>query len=390
MCIAAIVSGEIDARNVLVCRLSDRRTPHADTLRNQSWLQSGLRYFKAGDIGERFVFARRMRAARQMLHDAVGFPLPAGIGVFRMRDKEEASELESRAVQFGVPLRRLTDNEGRAIIGDTFFEAGFPYYVTPETTFEEAAILDELRARVALKGNTREVATPVTLVEDKSAPCGLVLDLGAVSVRASTTILAAGAGNIPLLNQIGLKPGLQIDKTPLLVITDGSLVPKARVFVDRVRQCSVISHPPNETMPKGCLVIGVEGTSEKDVPFAAPSARRIAATTCERLWAVLPTGLRKSHEARSRITAGFEVMHRSSTSTSTPWISPEFDMFPGLVAAIPGRATLSMDVARTVVKRLRGVGAHDLTQFSEPHWKDAIYMHHTPFYDHLNDREAGG
>ncbi|MFN0252813.1 MAG: FAD-dependent oxidoreductase [Kofleriaceae bacterium] len=390
MCIAALVSQDAPDRDVLVCRLSDRQVPHADTLRNQSWLQSGLRYFKAGQLGDRFRFAKRMYAARKALHDAVAFPLPTGIGVFRMRDEAEATELVARAQQFGVSVQRLDDAQARALLGDTFFESGSPYFVTPETTFEEAAILDELRARVAIRGNAREVAAPVTLVQDKSAPCGLVLDLGSVSIRAATTILAAGAGNIPLLGHVGLQSELQIDTTPLLVITDGAIVPKARVFVDRVRECSVICHPPSAALPKGSLVIGVDGTTQRDVAFAAPAERRIPVALCERLWAALPSSLRASHATQSRVTAGFEVKHRGAMTSSEPWISPGFDGFPGLVAAIPGRATLSMSVASDVVARVRSAGRHQLEHFQEPHWTDAIHMHHTPFYDRMNDREAGG
>lgn len=390
MCIAALLSQDGTGRDVLVCRLSDRSVPHADTLRNQSWLQSGLRYFKAGQFDDRLRFAKRMYVARKALHDAVGFDLPDGIGVFRMRNEAEASELVDRATQFGVALKRLDNAQARAMIGDTFFKAGSPYFVTPETTFEEAAILDELRARVAARGNAHEVAAPVTIAEDGSAPCGVVLQLGDVTIHASTTILAAGAGNIPLLDKLGLKPELQIDRTPLLVIADGTLVPKARVFVDRVRQCSVICHPPNRAMPKGSLVIGVDGTTDEDVPFRPPAERRISSKTYELLWAALPPVLRTSHEMQSRVTAGFEVKHRSSASTSIPWISTGYEKFPGLIAAIPGRATLSMDVAAKVAEQIQSAGVHQLAHFQESRWTDAIYMHHTPFYDHMNDRETGG
>src|ERR1700704_5877990 len=108
MCVASIAIRDAN-RNVLVCRLSDSKAPHADSLRNQSWLQSGLRYFRAGDFGEKFVFARRMQVARRLLHDEVGIALPAGFGVQRMKDEEEAVEFEARAKQFGVAVQRLTD-----------------------------------------------------------------------------------------------------------------------------------------------------------------------------------------------------------------------------------------------------------------------------------------
>ena len=71
MSVAYLAAHEQPQRRVLVCRLSDDQEPFADTLRNQSWLQSGLRYVSALQQNgfsptDAIVFARRMRAWRAL------------------------------------------------------------------------------------------------------------------------------------------------------------------------------------------------------------------------------------------------------------------------------------------------------------------------------------
>jgi glycine/D-amino acid oxidase-like deaminating enzyme len=112
MCVAMIAARA--SADVVVCRLSDARVPHADTLRNQSWLQSGLRYVGDADMHDRLLFAKRMRAARQLLHDELGFALPGGFGVFRMRDEADAADLERKAAMLGVAVHRLRPEDAYA------------------------------------------------------------------------------------------------------------------------------------------------------------------------------------------------------------------------------------------------------------------------------------
>src|SRR5688500_16921024 len=109
MCVAMIAARATS--DVVVCRLSDARVPHADTLRNKSCLRCGLRYVGDAALAERLLFAKRMRAARQLLHEELGFELPRGFGVFRMRDEADAADLERKAATLGVAVQRLSPAE---------------------------------------------------------------------------------------------------------------------------------------------------------------------------------------------------------------------------------------------------------------------------------------
>lgn len=307
MCVAMLASRQEEqqpARAVLLCRLSDAEVPHADTLRNQSWLQSGLRYFELNNIEQRLAFAKRMSNARRYLHEDLGFELPTGFGVFRMKDDADADSLVSKGAVLGVPVQRLAEADAARLIGDVFFESGAFYCATPEITFDEPALLDELRARVKAAGRTLELDEPVELIPAANVSGGLRVRIGNVTLRPATTVLAAGAGNVPLLASLGLSTDLEIQQTPLLVITDGTVIPNARVLVDRVRKFSVVTHPPRPGMPDGAMVIGVDGLTEEDIPFVSPPDRRIARTASDKLWAPLPASLRHTHAARSRVTAG--------------------------------------------------------------------------------------
>jgi hypothetical protein len=384
MCVAMLAARS--GSDVLVCRMPDAQVPHADTLRNQSWLQSGLRYVSTTtDVEARLVFAKRMRAARQLLHDELGLPMPAGFGVFRARDDADAARLEQSATLFGVGVDELSEQEAKAIVGPFVFEAGSRYFATPETRFDEATVLDELRARVAGHRGVRELTSPIALTPDTASP-GYVAEVGSTSLRATTTVLAAGAGNVPLLEQLGLPAELAIDQTPLLVVPRCDLLASTSVFVDRVRRYSIVSHPPTEAMPDGACVIGVDETTQEDVQFAAPQQRKLPVGTASRMWASLPAGL-QSFAASSRLTAGFEIRHAAVSSSSQPWISAPYSGYAGLVASIPGRATLSMSVAQEVVARISG-GARaprTSTAYDGTEWTAPIRMHHEPYYRNLND-----
>jgi hypothetical protein len=216
-----------------------------------------------------------------------------------------------------------------------------------------------------------------------------VISVGGAALRPASAVLAAGAGNVPLLAQLGVTAALRIDRTPLVVIRDASSIPRTRVYVDRLRKLSVVTHP-RSTSPVfrlGTMVIGVDGFTAEDVEFAAPGERRLVPEVEDALWRRLPRRLAIFRD-QSRITAGFEVRHATSSSTSVPWISDPFPGFPGLVAAIPGRATLGMAVAHDVAARLAlepRAGPPPAARTLGAPWRAPIYMHHEPYYDHLDD-----
>src|ERR1700722_15588916 len=115
--------------HVFVARLSDAQVPHADTLRNQGWLQSGLRYL-GRPPDDPHAFGRRMRAAGRDLHEKLAFPHPTGHGILRTVDEADANEFEGRARARGLTVTRLADQDARAELGP-LFEPGSPYLATP-------------------------------------------------------------------------------------------------------------------------------------------------------------------------------------------------------------------------------------------------------------------
>src|SRR5262245_25854744 len=120
MCVAYLAQAE--GHRVLLVRLSDRDVPHADTLRNQGWLQSGLRYMHDSDDSR--VFARRMRAAGRELHTRLALRPPNGYGILRARNDADAAKYLQRGSELRVPIRRLTGEEARGQLGPLYDSSG--------------------------------------------------------------------------------------------------------------------------------------------------------------------------------------------------------------------------------------------------------------------------
>ncbi len=102
---------------VLLLRLRDHERPRADTLRNQSWLQSGLMYIErfSSDRQRGLWLAKRMFfSGRAMLND-LGLPLPgdSDTGVIRVKSVEEGARLveDARLLKIANRVYRIDNRE---------------------------------------------------------------------------------------------------------------------------------------------------------------------------------------------------------------------------------------------------------------------------------------
>jgi len=363
---------------VLLCRLSDAERPQADTLRNQSWLQSGLRYIGPLDEDERTLLAKEMLAGGLDLHDELGIPKPKGFGIVRLGSAAEAEKLERDGARMGVDVVRL-DNQAqiRAVLGE-FYAPDSIYYATPEIPFDEPMLLRRLREVIRDEGGlVREIPEPVEIIPgEDSAEFTIRLDRQTVC-RPRMTVLAAGAGNVPLLESMRLprRPNLELYQTPLLVVPMTTMR-GARIFQDRVRRFSVISHPPSDGIPNGAMVIGtVEGTRTN---FCRAPERRIPRGDLDAFWAI---DCLRQFQLAGRFTAGFEVAVDGKQSVY-PWVSR---LSSNLIAAIPGRATMCMRVAKGIANELGSAVSSEGGVNVGTEWVEQIYMHHDPYYGRLND-----
>lgn len=383
MSVAYLAAQEDRSRRILVCRLSDSREPFADTLRNQSWLQSGLRYVsvlqKRGfDKHGAVTFARRMRSSGRELHEKLGLPVPSGFGIVRLVDKQDEQNFVAEAKLMGIRARRLMTTESSLLVGQ-LHEPGGIYYTTPEVVFDEARLMEELRYKFA--GQVMELPQPISLQRSLSHGLDVIVD-GAV-VAAPTTVLTAGAGSLPLMDSLGFPGRIEATQTPLAVIPAALLphspiAPRARVFVDRAHGFSVVSHPQSARFPQGASVLGA-GYAQS-FQFVPADQRRVPQVDWDDLWAKLPLAL-QTYRGQSRCTAGVEV-----GAVGRADVLPYVDVvLPGLVVALPGRATLAMRVASDVVQRLPTPTTSVALSTGGIDWSASIHMHHEDHYSHLHD-----
>ncbi len=364
--------------SVFVARLSDGQVPHADTLRNQGWLQSGLRY--ARDTDHALGFARKMRLAGQELHDWLALPPPAGFGVLRATDEGEAREYEGRALKLKLSVRRLDDVEAQSELGP-LYQPGFPYLATPEVPFHEGRVLTELRAQLQSPPSIVKEGR-VTLTKASPTTCSVAVD--GVSIRARCTVLAAGAGNVPLLAGLGLEP-LRLRQTPLLVAPCPPGV-EARLFHDRISGFTLVRHDTND----GAKVVIGAGL-QRSVDFVEPLKRKISTADEMALWNRMPQCILDLKE-QARITAGMEP--HVDDEDFRPWIST-VGAFTGLFVAVPGRATIALDAAHNVLELVKThlEGLPEPAPGVDPgpgtEWSGEICMHFEDYYRRLHDVESG-
>lgn len=429
--LTAMLAAE-EGQRVLLFRLSDREKPYAETLRNQAWHQSGILFVDKGKSYPSDLSTKLKEWGRQLVQK-LGIPIPQERGIIRFPE-EKVEDIEAflkNAEALRVKVRRLPEAERRAALG-SFDVEGTLCWEIPDTPFPEALILHRARKRALAAGAVlRELEKPVELIpkhkmsqKDEGSmrytPSGMepgfyLKFAGGLYLEAKQTILAAGAGNYRLLEQLDIQHELFVRRTAMMVICDSQFLNRS-ILVDQKsgNPIAVVRHHPGgktSERPKGCLVIGTR--AGKEVPIEEIFERGIPQEEIDVLCAALPEDLKPEHldhlGVPYRFTAGYEPMWGGKD-----WIRKEdnflktFNQFPGLVLGMPGRATLGLLAATQVLEKM-GVlkesgGSPD--QIEAPRipipqgqrdapdwlpgqdWKDPIWMHYEPFYDDkLNERE---
>lgn len=371
---------------VLVLRQGDNAVPRADTLRNQGWLQSGLCYpLRAFDNESEYrtVAGDTFRRGRELLVSC-GLPLPTGRGVARVSGKGR-TELQFKAdlLRMGESdFRRLESDEARRIVG-ALYEGDSEYFLLPDTPFDEAAVLQHFRA-LAQEHGARfvEFDAPVTFERH-----GVVVRIrsGDLLLESPLTLVAAGAGSLELMRQVGVDPLATLRRTPLLVHSGGQGL-ECSIFVDHVRKFSIVRHTGGATR-EGAVVVGTN-VRTRQAPFVRPEERRIPTEEVASFERQLPHPLQPLVRT-GRFTAGYELIPVEKTEYEV-WVQD----YGNVVLASPGRATLALGARDVVLPlmlrklaetrrafRLLEAGAHR-------GWTGRISMHFSDDYS-FNDAETG-
>jgi hypothetical protein len=157
---------------------------------------------------------------------------------------------------------------------------------------------------------------------------------------------------------------------------------------------SVVQHGAVAVPPRGCLVVG-----SKDRVRLTPeevSARVVTRQEDERLKDLIPRHLLPAKRGvELRVEAGYktEACDENGNPSVAHWIK-SWDAHPGLVAAVPGKATQALYVAEKIMDHLRSP-VEDPTALSDvppptspPPGEESDYvpkMHHDPIFDGVLD-----
>jgi len=132
------------------------------------------------------------------------------------------------------------------------------------------------------------------------------------------------------------------------------------------------------------MIIGVDGFSR--LTKTQPSSeRKISSEDANQIWERLPPTLRQ-HRGVSRFTAGVEVGVRGEENHARPWVA-KVPKYVGLVAAVPGRATLCYSVAANDIMPLLTELQPAVVPLCGNHSAGEMLMHFEPYYNSLNDAE---
>lgn len=374
---------------VIVVRLNDESRPRADTLRNQGWLQSGCIY-KRSDFPDVDTYLRVVRrtltGGRDMLR-GLGIPPSPERAVVRVQTgSKKHLEFEARRkllrIQDISPV--LKPDEAEKQIGPTLYEAGSTYYSTPDSPFDEALVVQRLRAQ-ALDAGARfiNLTAPVTL---ERGPSGLRVHIEGLIIEPPMTLIAAGAGTVRCLSDLGQPPMAELRQTPLMVYCGDHAASLPPIFIDFERGFSSVRHRTASVASGAAVVVGTK--VHRTIEFRQPEARRIESKDISDFKACLSDTF-TSFLPEARFTAGFELIPLDkSRSFLAPWIEDLTDV----VLASPGRATLGWMAAREVfllmLSKLSGAGRQRIEPVSAPPWECQIHMHFSDHYSFTDAEEA--
>jgi glycine/D-amino acid oxidase-like deaminating enzyme len=370
----------------LVLRRPDSESPHADTLRNQGWLQSGIicpiHQFKNEEAYG--TFANQTFLAGRELLERCGLPVPQTGGILGLKEEPHLRDLTRKRKLLKLTAQefdQLEQAEAERVMG-SHYEPGSTYYRIPDGPFDEAAVLSHFRREAAQDGAVFiEVRDPVRLERHTDA---VKISFEDREITSPTVVVTAGAGSISLMKQCGIALDGDLQRTPLIVGDAPPDMP-APIVIDLGRGFSAVRHERGGNGP--AVVIG---TRTKKRPAPDPAERIVSVADQQRLAFSIPPGFQGSLTG-ARYTAGYELMPRKGIGLSPyqPWMITDGPV----IFASPGRATVSLLAARNVLADVierrsvdpRRTSRVDLAQCSP--WDCDIAMHYMPFYS-FNDAEV--
>lgn len=357
---------------VLVIRRRDRPRPVAESLLNQAWRQSGIHYFKGGvDV------ALAIRDAATILLQQFSLESPER-GVARVPEAD-LEAFERVAVRIGG-ITVLQPSVASARLGGFFRKGPGQYYEIPDSPFPEAELIQMARDEAGGQGvKFIETDSGVALDADKDGRVSVVMD--SVRLEAHHIIVAAGCATDELLRPLGVNAGLEIVRTPLLIVKHAAGLPVS-LLSDRIQGFSVTQPVTNR------LVFGargkfrlIDGTDPRKA--TDEETRHLAELASE------ASGVRLN-PSEYRSYAGLEIQAKASADVAESAdakfrrevlpLSGADERFPNLRWCLPGRATLALSAARNIVGSL-SMGRHDGSSSIEvgTPWDDdvSMYFHHS-------------
>lgn len=317
--------------------------PRIDSVRNHAWLQSGALY-----PGLAKAVGPIMRWSGLMLHEELGLPIPTTRGVFRVDARSEEELMRTMdLLQLGHELEDLSDAKAKDLLMDLFLP-GFKHYGVPDTPFDEALVLNTAKAYAKYLGVQFLEAEVDSLKQDDQSGVGASLMVGGMSIRADYVVLCCGTGIPSLLESLQIEHPLQVQQSVLITLNSNGHM-RAPLFVDRTRNLSAVRHRASDVLRSGAIVLGGIGRCE----VADPNARRkVLPEEKEKIVQILPEPMRS--KARSApATAGHKTEAVKDGNTSVEPYVACVPNFPGLIYAVPGKATLAYWAAQLVGQLLK-------------------------------------
>jgi glycine/D-amino acid oxidase-like deaminating enzyme len=319
-----------------------------DSLRSQAILHSGLQY------GERNrVSALRMRYSGVMMHESLGLPIPDSWGVIRC---DIDYDLISAAKQLRLDhlVDQLSEREAEETLG-VFYKSGYRHFKVPDTIFNEALVLEKARV-MARDFGVEFLGERVKLIPTENG--SFLIETDNEIFEAQFTVLAAGAGLPILLEQLDIDHRIVVERTPLLRFNSAPLM-KTPYFADKSLDPNasgvfVTQHTFDVSPPSHCLVAAV---SQRHRLRKDELASRIVYQKEEDLIraALAKYSIRPDrYSSGYRATAGHkvEVLNAEGKTTIDPFVEAP-PRYENLIIAIPGKATLSYEVAERVLGSLK-------------------------------------
>ncbi len=206
------------------------KNAHRSTNHNSAWAQSGILqlFWQPKDkLGRSLITTRLRNSLRQLKHITAPY-LFHDFGIVDVSDLGNEDDFAEQVRLQGFrrdELHQLNPFQARNLLGDVFYNPKGNYYKTPDAVFDLDKVSYRIRYEAQDKGQVEFVEFQEKIVLEPYADVanGVVIHTESGSFTANDIILAAGASNVKLLAEIGLKAKLNVSKVSLLKLPEKQL-----------------------------------------------------------------------------------------------------------------------------------------------------------------------